>query len=117
MEDTSNKQTIVTLLETLRTFIDGPGKGAGAAGQAEEEDEDEEDEEAMAELEQRQNMLDKLGATKMVLLVLSENHKNLDGDLLIAYLLFAIKLLENGNNQVFVFSDMEGGRGDLRGKE
>lgn len=47
-------------------------------------------------LENLQNIFNKLGAMKMVLAVISEN-KNLDSDLLINYLLFANKMLEEGN--------------------
>ena len=38
------------------------------------------------EQEKLQNEFDKLGATRMFLYVLSDNHKNLDNDLLIQFL-------------------------------
>ena len=47
-----------------------------------------------------QNLLDKLGAMKMVLKVLSRDSNNLDADLLINFLLLANTMLEGGNNRV-----------------
>ena len=47
-----------------------------------------------------QNELDKLGATKMVLLVLSEVNDKLDGELLMSYINFVNSLLDGGNNKV-----------------
>ena len=47
-----------------------------------------------------QNRFDKLGATRMVLFVISEDHPNLDGDLLINFLLFINVMLEGGNVKV-----------------
>ena len=44
-----------------------------------------------------QNQLDQLGATRMILFVISENHKNLDTEMLIYFLKFANTLLEGGN--------------------
>lgn len=49
-----------------------------------------------------QNQFDGLGATKMVLTVLSENSKNLDMDLIEQFLLFINNLLEGGNHRVQV---------------
>ena len=45
-------------------------------------------------------MFDRLGATKMVLIVLSDAGPNLDSDLLIEFLSFINLLLEGGNNQI-----------------
>jgi len=52
VEDQNNKDTIISMLSTLRTVIDGPCKGTAAGLGAEEgSDDDSEDEEAEAELE------------------------------------------------------------------
>lgn len=45
-------------------------------------------------------MFDSLGAMKMVLIVLSENSKHLDNELIVHFLSFGNCLLDGGNNLV-----------------
>ncbi|EGR30673.1 MIR domain protein [Ichthyophthirius multifiliis] len=81
IEDITNKNTIKVLLQVLRNMV-------------EENKENEEEQIKM------QNQLDSLGATRMVLYVISENHKNLDSEMLIQFLNFVNTLLEGGNVKV-----------------
>lgn len=78
--DSQCKDTIDTLLKILKKII-----------------EKEEDKEKKTEM---QNLFDRLGATQMVLLVLSENSKNLDKKMLMIFLIFMNTMLEGGNIQV-----------------
>jgi len=57
----------------------------------------EDNEEAKARM---QITLDQLGATRMALYVISENHKNLDSELLSEFLEFLNTLLSGGNIHV-----------------
>ncbi|EGR27735.1 MIR domain protein [Ichthyophthirius multifiliis] len=78
LNDKKSKQTTLTLLTVLRSIV-------------------EKDKEEMIS---RQNQLDKLGATQMILIVISEHSHLLDGELYINFLLFINTLLKNGNVRV-----------------
>ena len=80
--EVTQKSTILITLKVLQLVI-----------------EIQEEEEKKVEM---QNELDKLGATKMIMLVLSEINENLDSELLMSYMNFANSLLDGGNNKVQV---------------
>lgn len=75
-----NKNTIVTLLKIMCKII-----------------EKEEDEKKKVEL---QNHFDKLGSTRMILMVIAEHSKSLNKEMLLNILLFANILLQGGNKKV-----------------
>jgi len=79
VSDLENKLTLITLLQVLQKIVLMT---------------DDQNRPAM------QNKFDKLGATRMILFVISENHPNLDGSLLINFLLFINALLEGGNTRI-----------------
>lgn len=79
VSDIENKLTLITLLQVLRKIVQMT---------------DDQNRVSM------QNKFDKLGATRMILYVISENHPNLDGQLLINFLLFINELLEGGNTRI-----------------
>jgi hypothetical protein len=75
-----NKSTVVTLLKIMRKII-----------------EKEKDPEKIKALQEH---FDKLGATKMVLLVLSEHAKSLNQEMLLHILYFINTMLSGGNQRV-----------------
>ncbi|CAD8059333.1 unnamed protein product [Paramecium primaurelia] len=86
-----NNKTITTLLGVLKRVIQGKPK--------EEQKEELEVEGENNEMEEMQNLFNKLGATRMVLTVLSES-TILDGEMLRNFLIFINTLLSGGNNKV-----------------
>lgn len=81
VEDATNKNTIKVMLRVIRNIIE----------------KSEDNEEAKCRM---QITLDQLGATRMALYVISENHKNLDSELLSEFLEFLNTLLSGGNIHV-----------------
>ncbi|KAL4462524.1 hypothetical protein ABPG74_000354 [Tetrahymena malaccensis] len=92
-EDPNNKETIISLISVLKEIIDSKG----IKDRSEDEIDEEKDNEKREKI---QNMFDQLGAMKMILMVLSQNNRHLDNELIIHYLSFANTLLEGGNNQI-----------------
>ncbi|CAD8068825.1 unnamed protein product [Paramecium sonneborni] len=91
INNNQNNKSIITLLGVLRKVIEGKPK--------EEQKEEVEAEGENDEIEEMQNLFNKLGATRMVLTVLSESI-NLDSEMLRNFLLFINSLLSGGNNKV-----------------
>ncbi|EAR98945.2 MIR domain protein (macronuclear) [Tetrahymena thermophila SB210] len=81
VEDSTNKNTIQVLLKVLRIMVEKCS-------------------ETPEQEEKMQNILDQLGATRMTLYVISENHKNLDSELLSEFIKFLCTLLNGGNKRV-----------------
>ncbi|KRW98864.1 MIR motif [Pseudocohnilembus persalinus] len=87
IEDEQNKQTNIALIKVLIQIIN------------------KHDNDKVKKLEM-QNLFEKLGAINMILYVISENHKNFDGDLFEHFLIFINSLLDGGNlnNQTAVYN-------------
>ncbi|CAD8132784.1 unnamed protein product [Paramecium pentaurelia] len=91
LNNNQNNKTIITLLSVLRKLIEGKSKEENQ-GELEVEGENN-------EMEEMQNLFNKLGATRMVLTVLSES-TTLDSEMLRHFLMFINTLLSGGNNKV-----------------
>lgn len=74
-----NKVTIISLLKVLRKLVD---------------------KEEMSEKEEIQCLMNKFGATRMVLIVLSESQALLDNETLTHFVMFLNSLLDEGNHEV-----------------
>ncbi|EGR32738.1 MIR domain protein [Ichthyophthirius multifiliis] len=90
-DDSSNKQTIISLLSVLKKIVQTNENGKNNEMNQEEQ---------VKQKQKIQNMFDQLGSTKMVLTVISENSKHLDSELIIHFISFVNCLLDGGNNAV-----------------
>ncbi|CAD8103545.1 unnamed protein product [Paramecium sonneborni] len=91
LNNNQNNKAIITLLSVLRKVIEGKPKEENEGEIAVEGENN--------EMEEMQNLFNKLGATRMVLTVISES-TTLESEMLRHFLMFINTLLSGGNNKV-----------------